>query len=75
VHNYNRYSGQDGNYLTELLLEKWYEVHRIIRKSSSFNTGRIDNLYMNKELLDKRLFLLYGDLADTSKLDRLLEII
>lgn len=75
MHNYNRYSGQDGNYLTELLLEKWYEVHRIIRKSSSFNTGRIDNLYMNKELLDKRLFLLYGDLADTSKLDRLLEII
>ncbi len=66
-------TGQDGSYLTEILLEKDYEVHGIIRKSSSFNTGRIDHLYSNKELLDKRLFLHYGDLVDTSSLNRLLE--
>ncbi|HSR19129.1 MAG TPA: GDP-mannose 4,6-dehydratase, partial [Ignavibacteriaceae bacterium] len=66
-------TGQDGSYLTEILLENDYEVHGIIRKSSSFNTGRIDHLYSNKELLDKRLFLHYGDLVDTSSLNRLLE--
>jgi GDPmannose 4,6-dehydratase len=54
-------------------LEKGYEVHGIIRKSSSFNTGRIDHLYSNKEILDKKLFLHYGDLVDTSSLNRLLE--
>jgi len=42
-------TGQDGSYLTEILLEKGYEVHGIIRRSSSFNTGRIDHLYSNKE--------------------------
>ncbi len=66
-------TGQDGSYLTELLLEKGYEVHGIIRKSSSFNTSRIDHLYNNKELLNKKLFLHYGDLVDTSSLNRLLE--
>jgi GDPmannose 4,6-dehydratase len=66
-------TGQDGSYLTEILLDKDYEIHGIIRKSSSFNTGRIDHLYSNKELLDKRLFLHYGDLVDTSSLNRLLE--
>ena len=66
-------TGQDGSYLTEILLDKGYEVHGIIRKSSSFNTGRIDHLYSNKELLDKKLFLHYGDLVDTSSLNRLLE--
>ncbi len=66
-------TGQDGSYLTEILLDKDYEVHGIIRKSSSFNTGRIDHLYSNKELLDKKLFLHYGDLVDTSSLNRLLE--
>jgi GDPmannose 4,6-dehydratase len=66
-------TGQDGSYLTEILLEKGYEVHGIIRKSSSFNTGRIDHLYSNKEILDKKLFLHYGDLVDTSSLNRLLE--
>ena len=66
-------TGQDGSYLTEILLEKGYEVHGIIRRSSSFNTGRIDHLYENKELLDKKLFLHYGDLVDTSNLNRLLE--
>ena len=66
-------TGQDGSYLTEILLEKGYEVHGIIRKSSSFNTGRIDHLYSNREILDKKLFLHYGDLVDTSALNRLLE--
>ena len=66
-------TGQDGSYLTEILLGKGYEVHGIIRRSSSFNTGRIDHLYENKELLDKKLFLHYGDLVDTSNLNRLLE--
>ncbi len=66
-------TGQDGSYLTEILLEKNYEVHGIIRKSSSFNTGRIDHLYSNHEILDKKLFLHYGDLVDTSALNRLLE--
>ena len=66
-------TGQDGSYLTELLLEKGYEVHGIIRRSSSFNTGRIDHLYNDPEILNKKLFLHYGDLVDTSNLNRLLE--
>ncbi len=66
-------TGQDGSYLTELLLEKGYEVHGIIRRSSSFNTKRIDHLYAQKDLLDKKLFLHFGDLVDTSSLNRLLE--
>lgn len=66
-------TGQDGSYLTEFLLEKGYEVHGIIRKSSSFNTGRINHLYENEEVLDKKLFLHYGDLIDPSSLNRLLE--
>jgi GDPmannose 4,6-dehydratase len=66
-------TGQDGSYLSEFLLEKNYEVHGIIRRSSSFNTGRIDHLYNNKNLLDKRFFLHYGDITDTSNLNRLLE--
>lgn len=66
-------TGQDGSYLTEILLEKDYEVHGIIRRSSSFNTGRIDHLYNDPEILNKKLFLHYGDLVDTSNLNRLLE--
>ena len=66
-------NGQDGSYLAELLLEKGYEVHGMIRRSSSFNTGRIDHLYNDPEILDKRLFLHYGDLTDSSNLNRLLE--
>ena len=66
-------TGQDGSYLTELLLEKGYEVHGIIRRSSSFNTGRINHLYENPEVLNQKLFLHYGDLIDTSSLNRLLE--
>lgn len=66
-------TGQDGSYLAEILLEKGYEVHGIIRRSSSFNTGRIDHLYNDPEILNKKLFLHYGDLVDTSSLNRLLE--
>jgi GDPmannose 4,6-dehydratase len=66
-------TGQDGSYLTELLLEKGYKVHGIIRRSSSFNTFRIDHLYNNQDLLDKRFFLHYGDLTDSSNLNRLVE--
>ena len=66
-------TGQDGSYLTELLLEKGYVVHGIIRRSSSFNTFRIDHLYNQPDLLNKRLFLHYGDLTDSSNLNRLVE--
>lgn len=66
-------TGQDGSYLTELLLEKGYEVHGIIRRSSSFNTKRIDHLYSDSKLINKKLFLHFGDLVDTSSLNRLLE--
>ncbi len=66
-------TGQDGSYLTELLLEKGYEVHGIIRRSSSFNTGRINHLYDDPEILNKSLFLHHGDLIDASNLNRLLE--
>ena len=66
-------AGQDGSYLAELLIKKGYEVHGIIRKSSSFNTGRIEHLYADKSILNKKLFLHYGDLVDTSNLNRLLE--
>jgi len=67
-------TGQDGSYLAELLLDKGYEVHGIIRRSSSFNRGRIDHLYIqNESLMNKRLFLHYGDVTDTSNLNRLLE--
>jgi GDPmannose 4,6-dehydratase len=66
-------TGQDGSYLTELLLEKGYEVHGMLRRSSSFNTDRIDHLYNNPEIYNKSLFLHYGDLVDTSSIHRLLE--
>jgi GDPmannose 4,6-dehydratase len=66
-------TGQDGSYLCELLLEKGYEVHGVIRRSSSFNTGRIDHLYRDPHDPTTRLFLHYGDLADGTGLRRLLE--
>ena len=66
-------TGQDGSYLAELLLEKGYEVHGIIRRSSSFNTGRIEHLYQDFHVNDARIFLHYGDLSDSSALSRLLE--
>ncbi len=66
-------TGQDGSYLTELLLEKGYNVHGIIRRASSFNTFRIDHIYNNDKLLDKKFFLHHGDLTDSSNLNRLVE--
>ncbi len=66
-------TGQDGSYLAELLLSKDYQVHGMIRRSSSFNTGRIDHLYNDPEILNKTLYLHYGDLTDSSNLNRLLE--
>ena len=64
-------TGQDGSYLAELLLEKGYEVHGIIRRSSSFNTGRIDHLYQDPHVNGRTLFLHYGDLGDSSSLIKL----
>jgi len=66
-------TGQDGSYLAEQLLAKDYEVHGVIRRSSSFNTQRIDHLFNDPEVHDKKLFLHHGDLVDTSNLNRLLE--
>jgi GDPmannose 4,6-dehydratase len=66
-------TGQDGSYLAELLLGKGYEVHGIIRRSSSFNTGRIDDLYKDPHVNDVRMFLHYGDLSDASNIARLIE--
>jgi len=57
-------TGQDGSYLAELLLEKGYEVHGLIRRSSSFNTTRIDHIYQDRHSLNPKLFLHYGDLTD-----------
>ncbi len=65
-------TGQDGSYLAELLLSKGYEVHGIIRRASTFNTGRIDHLYQDPHIEDNRLFLHYGDLSDSTGLTRLL---
>jgi len=66
-------TGQDGSYLTEFLLEKGYEVHGIIRRHSMISTSRIDNLFENPEIGNKSLFLHYGDLTDSSNLNRLIE--
>jgi len=65
-------SGQDGSYLAELLLEKGYEVHGIVRRSSSFNTDRIDHLYHDPHEQGVRLFTHYGDLSDSVALVKLL---
>lgn len=65
-------TGQDGSYLAELLLGKDYEVHGIRRRSSSFNTERIDHLYQDPHAPDVRLFLHYGDLTDSSALSRII---
>ena len=65
-------TGQDGSYLAELLLHKGYEVHGMIRRSSSFNTGRINHVYRDPHEKDVRLFLHYGDLNDASSINTLL---
>ena len=66
-------TGQDGAYLTELLLEKGYEVHGIKRRASSFNTQRIDHLYQDPHIENRNLFLHYGDMTDTSNLIRIIQ--
>jgi GDPmannose 4,6-dehydratase len=66
-------TGQDGSYLAELLLEKGYEVHGILRRASTFNRQRIDPVYQNKELNQGRFHLHYGDLADSPSLYKLIE--
>lgn len=66
-------TGQDGSYLAELLLSKGYEVHGIIRRSSTFNTSRIDHLYKDPHIGDVKIFLHYGDLSDSSNLNRIIE--
>lgn len=65
-------TGQDGSYLVELLLKKGYEVHGIMRRSSSFNTGRIDHIYQDPHEENRRLFLHYGDLADSENIRKLI---
>ena len=65
-------TGQDGSYLAELLLGKGYEVHGIVRRSSSFNTERLDDIYQDPHVESRRLFLHYGDLSDASSLVNLL---
>jgi GDPmannose 4,6-dehydratase len=65
-------TGQDGSYLTELLLSKGYEVYGIIRRASSFNTSRIDHIYEDPHTFGARLKLIYGDLADASSISRIM---
>lgn len=68
-------TGQDGSYLSELLLEKGYEVHGIIRRTSTINTDRIDHIYQDPHQPDAKLFLHYGDLTDGVTLRRILELV
>ena len=66
-------TGQDGSYLAEFLLEKGYEVHGIKRRSSSFNTARIDDLFQDPHAIDVKLFLHYGDMTDATNLIRIIQ--
>src|SRR5712691_3206459 len=68
-------TGQDGSYLAELLLSKGYEIWGMIRRSSSFNTGRIDHIYQDPHDPDVRLHLCYGDLNDSSSINRILKVV
>ena len=65
-------TGQDGSYLTELLLSKGYEIHGIIRRSSTFNTDRIDHIYEDPHINNRRLLLHYGDLSTAEQLTNLI---
>src|SRR5437660_1775362 len=67
-------TGQDGSYLSELLLSKGYTVHGIVRRSSSFNTSRIDHIYQDPHEADRRLVLHYSDLTDSTGLRRVIEM-
>jgi GDPmannose 4,6-dehydratase len=66
-------TGQDGSYLAELLLQKGYQVHGIVRRASTFNTGRIDHIYADRHEPDTRLFLHFGDLSDGTGMRRIVE--
>ncbi len=66
-------TGQDGSYLAELLLEKGYEVHGMIRRASTFNTSRINHLYQDPHINGVKLFLHYGDLSGSSNINRIIE--
>lgn len=66
-------TGQDGSYLAELLLNKGYEVHGVIRRASTFNTGRLNDIYQNPQDANRHLFLHYGDISDSSNISRLIE--
>jgi GDPmannose 4,6-dehydratase len=66
-------TGQDGSYLAELLLEKGYEVHGIVRRSSTFNTSRIDHIFQDPHTLNQKLFMHFGDMSDASNISRLIE--
>src|SRR5258708_16395075 len=68
-------TGQDGSYLAEFLLENGYEVHGIVRRSSSFNTSRLDSIYQDPHEQNRRLILHYGDLNDASSLNRILRVV
>ena len=68
-------TGQDGAYLTRLLLSKGYVVHGLKRRSSSFNTQRLDDIYQDPNDPDARLFLHYGDMTDTSNLMNLIKTV
>src|SRR6201991_2833829 len=66
-------TGQDGSYLAELLIDKGYEVHGIIRRASTFNTGRIEHILQDPHEKNRNLILHYGDLSDGSNISRLIE--
>src|ERR1700723_3257218 len=68
-------TGQDGSYLAEFLLAKGYEVHGIMRRSSTFNTERIEKIYQDPHQSGKKFFLHYGDLADASNLNQLIKAV
>ena len=68
-------TGQDGSYLAELLLSKGYEVHGVIRRSSSFNTARINHIYQDPHDPDVRLRLVYGDLSDASSINNVIKTV
>ncbi len=68
-------TGQDGSYLAEFLLEKGYDVYGVVRRSSSFNTGRLDDIYQEPQAKNKRLHLIYGDLNDASSINRIVRTV
>ena len=68
-------TGQDGSYLAEFLLKKDYDVHGIIRRSSSFNTSRLENIYQDPHIPDAKLHLHYGDVTDALSCDQIMNMV